>query len=348
VAPTHRPLVRFFASWLAIVAIAWSVPRTAFAALSTDRVVLVHTPVEDGGWEEAEQRTRAELEAAGFLVEVVPLLPGTDIIGLARARGAFAAVKVSRPVDETTGIVVHVVDRVTGKSTTRMLDAKKDGQTPERVAIRAVELLYASLLELQTSTPFEGDVRPTPHIEATAAQRMLTPSENPGWALRLGASAFAAPGGIGTLAGIHLGVGYYVLPKLSLEVSVAASAPTIISTTDASSDFGLLFARTGMLFEPWPKSQLSPALGLGAGIAGAFTRGSSQRGAPTRTDLGSSPFAGLSGAVAGRLRRDLRLRAEIDVARTYEPLVVRFAGDPVARFGPTWVGVTFGLEWLAN
>jgi hypothetical protein len=320
----------------------------AFAAPATDRVVLVRTPLEDGGWEEAEQRTRAELEAAGFLVEIVPLLPGTDIIGLAKAHGAFAAVKVSRPVDETTGIVVHVVDRVTGKSTTRTLDARKDGQTPERVAIRAVELLYASLLELQTSTPFEGEVRPTPLIEEAAAQRLLTPSVNPGWALRGGAGAFAAPGGIGALAFLRVGAGYYVLPKLSLELSAAASAPTIISTSDASSDFALLVGRAGMLFEPWPKSQLSPALGLGAGITGAYVRGSSERGAPTRAELGGSPFVGLVLALAGRLRRDLRARTEIEVGRTLEPLVVRFGGDPVAHFGPMWVGVTLGLEWLAN
>jgi hypothetical protein len=100
------------------------------------------------------------------------------------------------------------------------------------------------------------------------------------------------------------------------------------------------------LFEPWPKSQLSPALGFGGGIIGALAHGSSERGAPTRTELGSTPFVGLAGAIAGRLRRDLRARAEIEVGRAFEPLVVRFAGDPVARFGPTWVGVTLGLEWL--
>ena len=141
--------------------------------------MLVRTPAEEGGWEEAEQRTRAELEAAGFAVELATLVPGTDIIGLAKTHGAFAAIKVSRPIDESTGITVHVVDRVTGKSTTRTLDAKKDGQTPERVAIRAVELLYASLLELQTAAPFEGEVRATPLIEAAASQQLMAPSDDP-------------------------------------------------------------------------------------------------------------------------------------------------------------------------
>jgi hypothetical protein len=346
--PTRRPLVRFCARWLCVIAIAWLLPRIAWSAPATDRVVLVRTPVEDGGWEEAEQRTRAELEAAGFLVEVAPLSSGTDLNGLAKAHGAFAAIKVSRPVDEANGIVVHVVDRVTGKSTTRTLDAKKDGQTAERVAIRAVELLYASLLELQTSAPFEGEVRPTPLIEETAAQHLLAPSENPGWVLRGGAGAFAASGDMGVLAGLRVGAGYYVSPRLSVELAAVASAPTIISTTDAASNFALLVARAGMLFEPWPKRTLSPALGLGGGITGAFARGSSQRSAPTRTELGSSPFVGLAGALAGRLRHDLRFRTDIEVGRMLDPLIVRFAGDPVARFGPTWVGVTLGLEWLAN
>ncbi len=328
--------------------IACALPRVSFGAPGTDRVVLIRTPVEEGGWDEAEQRTRAELEAAGFVVEIVPLSSGDDIVSIAKTHGAFAAIKVSRPIEDTTGIVVHVADRVTGKSTTRTLDAKKDGQTPERVAIRAVELLYASLLELQTAAPFEGEVRPTPLIEATASQRLMTPSEDLSWALRAGASAFAASGRIGTLAGIRIGAGYYVLPTLSLELSAAASAPTVISTTDASSDFALLVGRAAMLVEPWPKRQLSPALGLGAGITGAFTGGSSERGAPTRTDFGASPFAGLAGVLAGRLRHDLRVRAEIEVARTFEPLVVRFAGQPVAHFGPVWVGFTLGLEWLAN
>ena len=241
------------ARWLAIaavVAIACAVPRVSQAASATDRVVLVRTPAEEGGWEEAEERTRAELEAAGFAVELATLVPGTDIIGLAKTHGAFAAIKVSRPIDESTGITVHVVDRVTGKSSTLTLDAKKDGQTPERVAIRAVELLYASLLELQTAAPFEGEVRATPLMEAAASQQFMTPSDDLRWALRGGASAFAAPGGIGALAGLRVGAGYYVFPKLTLELSAAASAPAIISTHDASSDFGLLIGRAGLLFEP--------------------------------------------------------------------------------------------------
>jgi len=344
--PTHRRRARFFAR-LATFAIACFLTGSASAAGAPDRVVLVRTQPEEGGWDAAEQRTQAELEAAGFTVEIAILHAGGDLGALAKSRGAFAAIMVSRPADATTGILVHVVDRVTGKSTTRMLEAAKDGQTPERVALRAVELLYASLLELQTATPYEGEVKPTPVVEAVAERRLLSPSEFPGWALRGGASAFAAPGGIGVLAGVRLGAGYYVLPSLSIDASGAASAPTVISTSDASSDFALFVGRVGALYEPWPKFALSPALGVGAGIAGAYTRGSSERQAPARSDWGSSPFVGLSMAMAGRLRHDLRLRADVEVGRTFDPLIVRFGGEPVAHFGPSWAAITLGLEWVA-
>ncbi len=115
---------------------------------------------------ELGNRLKAELAIAGFdNVELDPNGPG-DAASLevaARNAGAFAAIAVVRKGDLDAD--VWVTDRVTGKAVLRRVHFPADSaDAPAIFAIRAVELLHASLLELEEPQPPRGDVQPTPEV----------------------------------------------------------------------------------------------------------------------------------------------------------------------------------------
>jgi hypothetical protein len=115
---------------------------------------------------ELETRLRSELAIAGFDAVVLespgessepPLEQG------ARSTGSFAAIAVVR--QGGLGAEVWVVDRVTGKTVRRRVDFNPDSPDAAAIfAIRAVELLRASLIELSEPHAPRGEMKPTPQI----------------------------------------------------------------------------------------------------------------------------------------------------------------------------------------
>ncbi len=317
---------------------------SAEARPAGERVALVRPAAAEQVWPEVEQRTRAELQAAGFEVVTVVLDSTADLEGISATARALAAVQITRG-GPGRGVTVHVVDRVTGKSSSRTLDAGATPE-PERIALRAVELLYASLLELEARNAPSGQVPATALVTKVARERLLTRAESPKAAFRTALLGLTSTGGVGTLLGVEVsGVGY-VVPWLGVSVAVGATAPTQRREGSASAWFALGLARLGVAFEPWPRARLSPALEARAGLLFALADGSSDAGAPTTLDLGASPFVAGSLSLGSYVRRDLRLRAATELGSAFEPLTLRFAGARVASFGQPWLGVSLGVEWL--
>jgi hypothetical protein len=147
-----RPTKRHALAVLAFLAIVASA-MTALAERA--RVALALPSDPDEVQAEVATRVRAELETAQFDVVVVPLDPGGD-----PRQGVEVAALEPKPIatlaiirlQNRPAVDVWVSDRVTGKTLVKRLDVgrRPDAQLSSSLAIHAVELLRASLLEVRT------------------------------------------------------------------------------------------------------------------------------------------------------------------------------------------------------
>src|SRR5688500_929780 len=145
-------------------------------------------------WPEAEQRTRAELEAVGLSVldiETPRTTSGVhELANAARKHSAVAAVRLIRYA-KPPGVDIWVVDEVTGKTSLRHVAI---GHLPasEAVAVVAfavVELLNASLLELRAAHPRRGSLAPSPAVFRLVDDNLEIPLTSYRTAVRVGAAA---------------------------------------------------------------------------------------------------------------------------------------------------------------
>lgn len=136
------------------------------AALA-QRVLLVTPPVADRTIAEAFNRLRAELELQDFEVQVVDAagrrLSPDELQDAAQRADAFAAIALNRRSDGADADV-SIADRVTGKITLRRLAISAGPESPQILAVRAVDLLRASLRELP------ADDRPPPDVVGVTRQ----------------------------------------------------------------------------------------------------------------------------------------------------------------------------------
>src|SRR5688572_4871010 len=122
-----------------------------------ERVVVV----EDPEMQRFATRLRSELTSVGFEVVMRPREDSSTPLSLeelAKKEGAVAAlhVKASR-----SGVEVWVMDRITSKTLLREL-VPSSGDDVGEVAVAAVELLRASLLEVETPKFKPKVEEPTP------------------------------------------------------------------------------------------------------------------------------------------------------------------------------------------
>jgi hypothetical protein len=115
---------------------------------------------------------RAELRAAGFDAVEVPAATEEDardvIEEAGEGAGAFAALYL-RPVANRPAIDVWIADSMTLKTSVRRIDvaAQKRGVASRAIALHAIELLRASLLEVRRR-PQSETVRAQPAYDSEA------------------------------------------------------------------------------------------------------------------------------------------------------------------------------------
>jgi hypothetical protein len=165
------------------------------------KVILVRPPAAPAAVIEALVRLRGELVAAGFDAEVVELVLGADVraslekLSPASAGAATALVAVVASA-EPGSAELWVIDRVTGKTVVRRVNATATDQPrmAEVLAVRAVELLRASFLELAITTPPANNAPPS----APAVERWATATlEEADWTWAVeagGGTAYAVDG----------------------------------------------------------------------------------------------------------------------------------------------------------
>ncbi|WP_437626163.1 hypothetical protein [Sorangium sp. So ce1151] len=181
------------------------------AAAAASRVAIVEADADDPLVREAATRLRAELGAAGFEVVSVPRARDGDMRDVraaleraARDEGAFAAAAIFRSRAGATADL-WIVDRVTQKTVVRTVEVA-GAAAPSVMAVRAVELLQASLLEANLLAS-----RPPP--EGAAADSVAVPDDVRRWMAPVRRQAAADPAAErpGLLAGIGVEAGLTVL-----------------------------------------------------------------------------------------------------------------------------------------
>lgn len=199
----------------------------------------------------------AELSSLGFLVQTREAGSSVEtprqLQAAAREAGAEAAVSVQ---PSALGVEVWLVDRVTGKTLSREFVPSQPGLEQERViAVRVVELLRASLLELQLPSGVEGEVPATAELQALvglpAASVALQAQEPqrgaaPGYGVLRVHAGWGLGSSIAATQVTPLGAfGVHWQPTQHVAVGLAAFIP--LATADVSGPEGSVRIATGQV-----------------------------------------------------------------------------------------------------
>jgi hypothetical protein len=296
---------------------------------------------------EAGVRLRAELLDAGFEVIDVERAPGDARSGVetaARADSSFATVAMNRAPSGAFADI-WISDRVTGKTVVGRLEVGEGANATNVLAIRARELLRASLLEVGTKSARVESERSAPQDVMQWLEPALPQPETPvlaGNALGVGVLALHGLGKIGMAFGptLHFSHGFgpwfgrllLAAPLVGPELSTAAGSATIREQ--------LASVVVGVASQPKPFGMTA---WLGVGGFDLHTRGSAAppyRG--TSGDVVSfSSSAGLGGQlrVAPGVALDAELMAIVLVPR---PIVV-IADADAGKVGQPSLAATLGL-----
>jgi hypothetical protein len=303
---------------------------------------------------EALVRMHGELVSAGFDVEIAAAIPGADPRASLEqtANGSNVDAVVAILGDASPGSVeVWVIDRVTGKSVVRRVPSQAGSErAAEILAIRAIELLRASLLEVAMVGDSEAPaLSKPPPVEVTRfVAHALEPRREAHWAIEVG----------GSLVANFAGVGPALLPMIRLEhtlglrglVRVTAAGMGTRSNVQASSgsaEVAQQFVLVEAALRLRPHRRLRPIFSLGAGA-----RHTTAEGRALWPDQGQSAGqwsfladagAGLRLSVLSRFEIALDLHAQL--AQPYP--AIRFLGSNTATAGrPDLLPSLTLIAWL--
>jgi hypothetical protein len=303
-------------------------------------------------------RVQAELESLGFRTVLFdpaaePASRGS-LEAWARKAGAIAAI---RAVASEDGVEVWIADRVTGKTVLR--EMARDGAALDRdasLALRVVDLLRASLLEVALPGRPPGEVSATPelreklHLPEPDAERPAPALPVRSLRFSLAPGVMLSPGGFGPAGSLQVGVAW--TPKERVGLSGFAALPLSrprVSGPPGSADLSVVLAGGAVRFLFLPRSDrwepsaevglMAVALESTSTVHGGFVPGSSSTGT-------AAAFARVGLACA--LTPTLRLRADVLAGLIGQGVLVQLATEQVATWGLPVVlssaGVDFG--WL--
>jgi hypothetical protein len=342
------------AGWVLLACLLVAAPAHAEAPY---RVVVV-TPEVDA---EVSARLRAELTALGFEVvegELDVAAPSLD--ELAKSREAAFAVELT-PSDG--GYEVTLRDRVTNKT---LLREVVGGARPAEIALRAVELLRASLLELRAVHGVEGDVPSDPRLAAIAEQTMPPPkpAARPRRSPRpkhdepepervygtLGGAGLWRydGGGSGSAFGLEASGGWFMIRALQARVAARFETPaSAIETPEGNVSFraGQLGVSLAYHFLD-PVGTVSPFAEAGVHFTWLHVEGSAS--APRMRGNVDDVFTTVpflaAGVVLGARSAILRGRAALGVGFAVPAHDVAVAGEVVETWGAPLAYATVGVE----
>jgi hypothetical protein len=324
-------------------------------ANARSRVVLVRPAADNTELAEAPTRIVAELEAAGFEVEVVdgdPALDPREQLARIESRTAPGATPVATIMLASAGTSadIWVADRVTAKTTVRRIDIAQTAQAASILAVRTVELLRASLLETRTADPVsEPRTAPAAGSDDEREGALPTYSEDPASgvvaALDLGLVGLFGLNGIRP----HLGPSLRVaVGTLAIKGRLTLAAPLLGERLDQSQGAATVQPLLGQLdvvasFPVQNDARLYGSLGFGGYLMRVRGEAIAPAIAHEQTVLGAALQMGMG----------LQLQAAPQLALFIEPqliwllpeVVVRIADREAGRIGQPAISSTIGVTW---
>lgn len=311
-------------------------------------VILEPPPPRSAETEETFTRLEAELRAGGFEVRVETLATGETRTALEDAitrNDAAAAITIQQAPGSSGRPEVWVRDRLTGKLVVRE-DVAAEG-SPSVIAIHAVELLRASLIELRDPAPGQppSDDVPDP------VKKLIGPETGP--PPRGPSSAWAGFGvelGVGTIVHFDPALAM-VVPALRLSYGSGIGLGARLSLVGPSlgpdlrdeASVSELLAMAELVYAPslpWP-FEFAGTAGLGF-----YRVGASSVIAPEPAPGGSyvSAIVTLGAASGVRLTEHFTLDVDALLGITAPRVVIESGDDVLGTLGQPLFGATAGLR----
>jgi hypothetical protein len=287
---------------------------------------------------------RAEFEALGMHVEVEDrgpkeILP-RDLNLVARRHQAVAAVRVLL----AAGVVeVWIADRVTGKVVLREVIEQGGGKVDETlVALRAVELLRGSLMELDAPHDPRGDVPPSPALRALAS----SVDDRERYTLGVAAAGIWSEGGSTAVPALSLALTWRAWRWFACRAwGATALVPATLSAQEGNAAFTSRWAELDVLaVTPPSMGRWRGSVGVGLGLHAISMEGRAVEpywgDNQTLWSLAPTVSASLGYVVAGPVRVVLGAWATSMLRFSR----VQFAGRDVGRYGALLAGGSVGVE----
>ncbi|XYI01882.1 hypothetical protein ACMHYB_19790 [Sorangium sp. So ce1128] len=323
------------------------------------RVVLVQPGPADPSVSEALIRIRGELVADGFDVELLDAqsasAPRPTMDDAGQQAGSAALIGLFLAPDGQAA-ELWMVDPRTNKTLVRRIDTRGEAREhiAELLAVRAAELLRASLLELLMSSrrsAAPAAAPPPSKVSGQVSRRAERPLDQPRrsmWGVELGGGLLASPGGIGPallpVARLRVAPPGPIEGRLSL--AGLGTAPRVAGP-QGSATVQQRFGLVELAALPWPELRLRPRFSVGLGALHVAVDGEASwpyRGVHSaQWAFAADAGAGVEFGIVRRI--DVVVEAHALVAHPYP--VVRFVETEAARGArPALLGSLSLVGWL--
>ncbi len=316
------------------------------AAQATPRVVLV----ADRDSDLVGMRLVGELSALGFEVVVVAVEPGTQasrepLEDLARERQAVAALRV---VPLSGGVEVWIVDRVTGKTVLREVVTAGEGESVEEVvALRSVELLRASLMEIDAPHPVQGEVAAPPNIRRVVPRPRPPPAPPPKLSLGLAPAILPSPGGMGVPIDARVSVRYRAGSWWGWSaLALVPVVPAHVEASEGEADAAPWILGGGFdLYLTDRASSFTPVLGAGGALVLVQMQGlSTQQPYRLSSDAVLVSAAYVQAGATYALSPFLRVGADVLGGVAFPEVGMEFDRRAAASWGAPFLAISVGME----
>mgnify|MGYP001418849596 CR=1 FL=1 len=317
---------------------------SAVVLAQADTVLILRS--SDEAWRPFEARLAAELVASGLKVRAVDaeVDPQGDIPSQlwvqCRDEDAVAALWFQPRADGR--VDAWVADKVTAKAVLRTYEQPQSGAERARLALRAVELLHASLLEVRLMAPSVSGEHP--ELRRFAAQRRVA---RPHWVFGTGVGMVVTPG-LRPQPLLELQLGYELAPAWLVELQVLSSVfpARVDAGPTLGADVGVAMVRALAQWSPLRGETLSAGLIAGTGAALTWATGATDKLAVEAATEAQAAWLLTGGiAVSSRVSEGIRLQLLSCIGFTVPEVGVRLAGVAYAHIGRPIIDVLLRLEF---
>jgi hypothetical protein len=346
-------VIRLRALGRAALGLAFGLACSAVAKADGPRVLLVSPPGAVREVSVALVRVQGELIADGFEVVTVEAAPGTTSeAAMSQAENGSSTTVGLFLSPDGSNAELWVVDRLTNKTVVRHVATAGESQKllPEVLAVKAVELLRASLLELvveRNTAEASAAARAAAQRASDWAARPIA-ERKPRWAVETGAAVIWSPAQVEP-AFVSVARGRRALSdRFHVRVSfIGLGTRAQVTGTGGSAALAQWCALAEGVFQPLPRASLKPVLTLGAGTFHSSVDGQASAPYRGRHQADWSFVADAGAGLVVHLGSRLELAVEGHALWTAPEPIVRFVNEDAAHIGHPGVAATITLlGWI--